>query len=140
MEKPTTLTAPEGQYIDLEESKIVYKAIEKVLPKTWRDYVNLTNLDRKLANFGINFTELSNYDKLILLRDYYNDGYKFNWNYTNGKVINKYSINYNFDAKILWTTSARCCKYSPFYFKSDELGREFITNFRGMLEEYFINL
>ena len=87
MEKPTTLTAPEGQYIDLEESKIVYKAIERVLPKTWRDYVNLTNLDKKLANLGINFTELSNYDKLILLRDYYNDGYKFDWNYPISKYV-----------------------------------------------------
>lgn len=132
MEKPTTLTAPEGQYIDLEESKIVYKAIERVLPKTWRDYVNLTNLD----SLGINFIELSNYDKLILLRDYYNDGYKFYWSYTN----TKYVINYNFDCKILLTISTRYYKYSPFYFKSEELGRKFIINFRDMLEEYFINL
>jgi len=103
--------------------------------------VNLTNLDRKLANLGINFTELSNYDKLILLKYYYNDGYKFDWGYNASKYgINKYVINYNFDSKTLWTTSTRCCKYSPFYFKSDELGREFITNFRDMLEEYFNNL
>lgn len=136
MEKPTTLTAPEGQYIDLEESKIVYKAIERVLPKTWRDYVNLTNLDRKLANLGINFTELSNYDKLILLRDYYNDGYDFDWNYTD----TKYLINYNFDSKILWVTSTRYYKYSPFYFKSYELGKEFMSNFDTKLREYFINL
>ena len=136
MEKPTTLTAPEGQYIDLEESKIVYKTIERVLPKTWKDYVNLTNLDKKLANLGINFTELSNYDKLILLRDYYNDGYKFDWSYSNSKYI----INYNLDSKFLWTSSAWYYKYSPFYFKSEELGRKFIINFRDMLEEYFINL
>ena len=129
MEKPTTLTAPEGQYIDLEESKIVYKAIERVLPKTWRDYVNLTN-------FGINFIELPNYDKLILLRDYYNNGYKFEWSYTN----NKYVINCNLNSKVLWVTSTQYYKYSPFYFKSEELGRKFIINFRDVLEEYFINL
>lgn len=136
MEKPTTLTAPEGQYIDLEESKIVYKTIERVLPKTWRDYMNLTNLDRKLANLGINFIEISDYDKLLILRDYYNDDYEFNW-YDNSS---KYIINYNFDSKILWITTTRYYKYSPFYFKSEELGKEFITNFRNILEEYFINL
>jgi len=136
MEKPTTLTAPEGQYIDLEESKIVYKAIERVLPKTWIDYVNLTNLDRKLGNLDINFIELSNYDKLILLRDYYNDGYKFYWSYP----ISKHVINCNLNSKALWVSSTQYYKYSPFYFKSEELGRKFILNFRDMLEEYFINL
>lgn len=136
MEKPTTLTAPEGQYIDLENSKIVYKPIERVLPKTWKDYVNLTNLDRKLANLGINFTELSNYDKLRMLRDYYNDDYEFNWCDNSFKYV----INYNFDSKILWINTTRYHKYSPFYFKSEELGKEFMTNFDTKLREYFINL
>ena len=136
MEKPTTLTAPEGQYIDLEESKIVYKAIERVLPKTWRDYVNLTNLYRKLTSLGIDFTELPNYDKLLMLRDYYNDGYKFNW-YVNSP---KYIINYAFDSKLLWIATTRYHKHSPFYFKSEELGKEFMTNFDTELKEYFINL
>ena len=136
MEKPTTLTAPEGQYIDLEESKIVYKAIERVLPKTWKDYMNLTNLYRKLANLGINFTELSNYDKLIILRDYYNDDYEFNW--SDDSI--KYIIHYKFGSKILWVTTTRYYKYSPFYFKSEELGKEFMTNFDTKLREYFNNL
>ena len=136
MEKLTTITAPEGQYIDLKNSKIVYKPIERVLPKTWKDYVNLTNLDRKLANLGINFIELSNYDKLILLRDYYNNGYKFEWSYP----ISKHVINYNLNSKVLWVSSTQYYKYSPFYFKSEELGRKFIINFRDTLEEYFINL
>ena len=136
MEKPTTLTAPEGQYIDLEESKIVYKTIERVLPKTWKDYVKLTNLDRKLANLGINFIEISDYDKLLMLRDYYNDGYEFNWCDNSFKYV----INYNFDSKILWITITRYHKYSPFYFKSEELGKEFMTNFGTKLREYFNNL
>ena len=136
MEKLTTITAPEGQYIDLENSKIVYKSIERVLPKTWRDYVNLTNVDRKLDNLDINFIELPNYDELILLRDYYNDGYKFNWSDNSPKYI----INYSFDSKLLWVSPIRYYKHSPFYFKSEELGKEFMINFDTKLREYFNNL
>ena len=74
MEKKTTITAPEGHYIDLENSKIVYKPIERELPKTWGDYCILTMTP--------SYKNLSMYDKLIKLRDYYNNGYRFNWNDT----------------------------------------------------------
>jgi hypothetical protein len=130
MRKQTTITAPEGHYIDLENSKIVYKPIERELPKTWGDYCILTMTP--------SYKNPSMYDKLIELRDYYNEECKFNW-YNNSP---KYCISSNFkdDFKLLHLVTIVNYKNSPFYFKSKELAEEFMTNFDDMLKEYFINL
>lgn len=130
MEKKTTITAPEGHYIDLENSKIVYKPIERELPKTWGDYCILT-----MTTY---YKNLPMYDKLIKLRDYYNNGHVFDW--CENPYELKYVIIFRYDGKTLEIDTLRYRKYSPFYFKSCHLANEFINNFKKELIEYFKNL
>lgn len=136
--KEMKIQVPEGYEIDREKStfeKIVFKKIERKLPKRWEelefiDGFFVSSLS-DIAKIGNNTTNDENNKnvfptkeeaeaclalaQLCQLRDRYNDGWKPNWE----DGTKKYTIYFN---KIL-------------AFKTKELRDKFLENFRDLIEQ-----
>ena len=145
------IQVPKGYVIDKEKStfeKIVFKKVEKELPKSWDDleiisgfYVD--SLSRVIKTSGEIYTE-ENYkntfptkkeakaclalSQLCQLRDRYNDGWKPDWD--NGKEY-KYSIVIN-NGRPFVETYFNVQKVLSF--KTEELRDKFLENFRDLIE------
>ena len=121
--------------------------IDYRLPKTWEEYRKLKGDEGEKANAALNFAYTSinsafpDYHdtqkhivlmKLHLLRDEYRQGWKPNW----GDNCYKYGVKWNiFPRKkeliVTW------CNYGPLFlsFPTEEIAREFLTNFRELIEQ-----
>lgn len=152
MEKEISITIPipEGFEIDKERSthtNIVCKPKKIILPKTWEEYKELTGGKlsyyensagfMRPSSFSGSYYEFKDKDtvaeyvalgKLIQLRDYYNDGWKPNWESSSEK---KYII-YTSENEIFrsWATSTN----RVLAFKTEELRDQFYYNFKDLLE------
>ena len=126
----TKVETPKNKCIDLENSKIVYKDIKRNLPKTWEEYITL------VSPINLYYDELSLYEKLIMLRNYYNDCGKIELN------INEtlYEISYIIKKKKLDIFESHIYKSTPFRFKTRKLAEEYCSNFKYEIHEYFLNL
>lgn len=149
-----TIEIPEGfelKKVSDTEYRIVKK--ENVLPKTWEEFCELnpvkdneyyissdscirtlTSATRNPNNDKNSFPSKEKAEailalcQLIQLRDYYNDGWKPDWN----EDSNKYVI-YFFRDEPAPTTNAGCAKILAF--KSRKLRDEFFDNFKDLIEK-----
>jgi hypothetical protein len=140
---------PEGYEIDRENStfeKIVFKKVEKELPKSWEDLYEVggwfVDFQSKVVTSGSMRTADSVKNRfptkeeveaclalaqLCQLRDRYNDGWKPDWKKDN----DKYTIIYSSD-KI--DTSFSVYSQRILSFKTVELRDKFLENFRDLIE------
>ena len=148
--KEFKIQVPEGYEIDKENStfeKIVFKKVEKELPKSWEDlefidgyYVDKDGKAHNYINFSTDYYNRNIFPteeeaeasvalaQLCQLRDRYNEGWKPNWE-DNGKI--KYCIEF-FKGKV-----EKDCHYGTkrvLCFKTRELRDEFLENFRDLIE------
>ena len=147
--KEFKIQVPEGYEIDKENStfeKIVFKKLEKELPKSWEELHMIKGWfvenGSGIYKFEKCFTISKNRNlfptkeeaeaclalaQLCQLRDIYNEGWKPDWK--NG--TEKYSIYFNAD-KIysgdIYKTQ------SVLSFKTKELRDKFLENFKGLIE------
>lgn len=148
--KEFKIQVPEGYEIDRENStfeKIVFKKVEKELPKSWKDlhqvkgwFVN-NRCEIEYYNKGdsTNDTDKNRFPtkeeaeacvalaQLCQLRDIYNEGWKPNWN----KETDKYTIIYSSN-KI--DTSFSVYTQRILSFKTVGIRDKFLENFRGLIE------
>lgn len=146
--KEVVIKIPEGYVIDKEKStftKIVFKKIQKVLPKTWGElervrgyYVTSSSCinaygsacDSSAKN-TVPTKELANailaLCQLLQLRDFYNDSWVANWTELNRKFcIEMYD---NAVSKDDYSNTHRVL-----HFKTRELRDEFLENFKDLIE------
>lgn len=138
--KEVKIECPEGYVIDNENStfeKIVFKKEEKKLPKTWDEYFEATppiEHNFHLDGYGVPkqyekaFVALN---KLICLRDVYNEGWKPAWNNPDQK---KYSIYYHTNY-VYMTFRENSDQTRVLTFKSEYLCHLFYENFRDIIEQ-----
>jgi hypothetical protein len=142
---------PDGYEIDKEQStfeNIVFKEIEKGLPKSWEEIENLQGFyingdssvsesDNKCVKLNHNRNIFATKEQaeasialaqLSQLREVYRQGWKPDW----GNVEAKYCIEYA-DNKVrinLW------CNINYFLsFQSEEIAKQFLENFRDLIEK-----
>lgn len=149
--KEMKIQAPEGYEIDREKStfeKIVFKKVERELPKKWEDlggvngfYINAQSDINPYYDSEIKGTTSKNIfptreeaeaclalAQLCQLRDRYNDGWKPDWE-DDGEI--KYCIEF-FKGKI-----EKECHYVTkrvLCFRTQELRDEFLENFRDLIK------
>ena len=149
--KEMKIQVPEGYEIDKENStfeKIVFKKVERELPKKWEDlggvngfYINAQSDINPYYDSEIKGTTSKNIfptreeaeaclalAQLCQLRDRYNDGWKPNWK-DDGEI--KYCIEF-FKGKI-----EKECHYITkrvLCFKTRELRDKFLENFRDLIK------
>lgn len=154
--KEFKIQVPEGYEIDRENStfeKIVFKKVEKELPKSWRELNNVSGCyvdkDSKIYNC-INFsTDYGNRNifpteeeaaaclalaQLCQLRDRYNDGWKPDWE---NRAQNKFIIYIHPDNEILFdkiSANTHAISRHLLTFKTEELRNEFLENFSDLIE------
>lgn len=148
--KELKIEVPAGYEIDKENStfeKIVFKKIEKELPKSWEElkvvegfYIDKdsniydcpkVNVLRKNKNVFPTEEEAEAclaLAQLCQLRDRYNDGWKPNWEDYNE---DKYCIEFC-QGRIETFFRVNCHKI--LIFKTEELRDEFLENFRDLIE------
>lgn len=147
--KEMKIQVPEGYEIDKEKStfeKIVFKKIEKKLPKSWKEFGEVQGwFVSELSDIDYSEGHSTDYrDKNIFpskeeaeaclalaqlcqLRDRYNSGWKPDWK--NEKEL-KYAI------EIFWDNIVKReyeCRYKVLAFKTEELRDEFLENFRELI-------
>jgi hypothetical protein len=145
--KEIKIECPEGFEIDKEKStfeKIVFKKKEKSLPKSWIEFAKLQecnhtfHLGCEILNYnGYSSvfvpdkyaTAIAELNKLIRLRDYYNDGWEPDWK---NQHQDKYSIITIGNSIIKDCTWCRRCILS---FKDKETRNEFYNNFKDLIEQ-----
>lgn len=148
--KEFKIQVPEGYEIDKENStfeKIVFKKIEKELPKRWEDleiidgyYVdedskiyNCTEFTKAVKNRNIFPTKEEAeacvaLAQLCQLRDRYNEGWKPDWK--NDREL-KYTIEIFCDDIVKRIYE---CRYKALAFKTEELRDKFLENFRDLIK------
>ena len=148
--KEFKIQMPEGYEIDKENStfeKIVFKKIEKELPKSWEDLMGVSGYyvdgNSKIYK-GIDFTIVADnrnifptkeeaeaclaLAQLCQLRDRYNYGWKPDWK---DAYERKYCIEI-YKERIQKENSSITRKV--LFFKTEELRDEFLENFRDLIE------
>ena len=148
--KEMKIQAPEGYEIDKENStfeNIVFKKIEKELPKSWEDLKILNgyyvNESSEVDIFESYTTDEYNKNvfptkeeaeacvalaQLCQLRDRYNDGWKPDWEDYNET---KYCIEFC-QGRIETVDRVNCHKILTF--KTEELRDKFLENFRDLIK------
>ena len=148
--KEMKIQAPEGYEIDRENStfeKIVFKKVERELPKKWEDLMGVSGFyvdsHSKVNVFRGCFAKEETKNifptkeeakaclalaQLCQLRDKYNDGWKPDWN--NGKEY-KYSIVINTGRPFVETYFN---VQKVLSFKTEELRDKFLENFKDLIE------
>lgn len=148
--KEMKIQVPQGYEIDKENStfeKIVFKKVERELPKSWEDLKILNGYyvkDSSKVDLFKSYTT-DEYNKnvfptkeeaeaclalaqLCQLRDRYNDGWKPNWR-TGSEIKYCIIIDENKIVESQYITLNRVL-----HFKTPELRDEFLENFRDLIE------
>jgi hypothetical protein len=147
--KELRIQVPEGYEIDKEKStfeKIVFKRIERELPKRWEDLMGVSGCyvdsNSKVEVFKGCFAKEETKNvfptraeaeaclalaQLCQLRDRYNDGWKPDWEDSYVKYILYY---WGDDITKTHCTNAR----TLLSFKTQKLRDEFLENFRDLIE------
>lgn len=127
-----------GEQKDIVLGAFTLEELGVKLPSTFEEYLE------RCAKWGIkldadDYTDknpkIEAVKKLILLRDFYNNGWKPYW----GKTIeNKYHINKRYDRDINVLSFNVEMAFSPLTFltfNNSECAHEFLTNFRELIEQ-----
>ena len=127
-----------GEQKDIALGAFTLEELGEKLPSTFEEYLE------RCAKWGIKVEEYKYIDinpqieavkKLILLRDFYNNGWKPDW----GKIIeNKYHINKNYDRETNVLSFNVQIAFSPLTFltfNNSEYAHEFLDNFRELIEQ-----
>ena len=149
--KELKIEVPQGYEIDKEKStfeKIVFKKVEKELPKSWEEldivkgfYVNSlseiaeTGEETCAEEYNRNTFPTKEEAEAVLalaqlcqLRDRYNDGWKPNWR-TGSEIKYCIIVDENKIVESQYITLNRVL-----HFKTPELRDEFLENFRDLIE------
>lgn len=148
--KEFKIEVPQGYEIDKENStfeKIVFKKVEKELPKRWEDLKEIkgfyVNNYSEVTVFEYYFNAEENKNvfpteeeaeacvalaQLCQLRDRYNNGWRPDWN-DDGEQKYAIKIENNKTVKYILTSTS-----SVLSFKSVNLRDEFLENFRDLIE------
>lgn len=147
--KELKITPPEGFEIDESKStfkNIVFKEVEKELPKSWEEIENILgyyiNNQSNINKFSISNCESAKNTFVTLeqanaslalaqlsqLMNVYNDGWKPDWT----KEYNKYCIEICED-KI--KTVVYCSSNTFLAFKSNEIRTKFLEKFKDLIEQ-----
>ena len=147
--KEMKIQVPEGYEIDREKStfkKIVFKKIEKKLPKSWKEFGEVQGwFVSELSDIDYSEGHSTDYrDKNIFpskeeaeaclalaqlcqLRDRYNDGWKPDWT----DFTMKPSIYFHKD---IATTGENRSERTILYFRSEKIRDEFLENFGDLIK------
>lgn len=149
--KELKIEVPQGYEIDKEKStfeKIVFKKVEKELPKSWEEldvvkgfYVNslseIAGTEEETCAEEYNRNTFPTKEEaeacialaqLCQLRDIYNDGWKPNWR-TGSEIKYCIIVDENKIVESQYITLNRVL-----HFKTPELRDEFLENFRDLIE------
>lgn len=147
---------PEGKKAVLKDNKIVFEDIKPQLPKTWEEFCknypckkdecyittdcelysikegierNISH-DRNLLPSKQAVEQHLAYMQLHQLRDCYRQGWEPDWK---DEYSVKYAIVYNYDGELIVEDYI----VTPIFlsFQSEELAKEFISNFRDLIKE-----
>ena len=137
-----TIDIPEGHIIDVEHSDLSKGIIKfKKSDITYKDIEDALNLEKDLTGVACNInnvTKLSAIDKLINIANYYNKGWKPDWN-------NKYELKYCISFTTITNSYGVACRaqtsIDTIYFKHMEDVEAVINNpnFRGILDTIYKN-
>lgn len=137
-----TIDIPEGHIIDVEHSDLSKGIIKfKKSDITYKDIEDALNLEKDLTGVACNtnnVTKLSAIDKLINIANYYNKGWKPDWN-------NKYELKYCISFTTITNSYDVACRaqtsIDTIYFKHMEDVEAVINNlnFRGILDTIYKN-
>lgn len=127
-----------GEQKDIALGAFTLEELGVKLPSTFDEYLE------RCAKWGIKLDaedytdknpQIEALKKLILLRDFYNNGWKPDW----GKIIeNKYHINKNYDRETNVLSFNVQIAFNPLTFltfNNSEYAHEFLTNFRELIEQ-----
>lgn len=137
-----TIDIPEGHIIDVEHSDLSKGIIKfKKSNITYKDIEDALNLEKDLTGVACNINnvaKLSAIDKLINIANYYNKGWKPDWN--NG-IEFKYHIVFDYFDDMYKTRSKSQTCNNAIYFAHREDAQAVIDNpnFREILDEIFKN-
>ena len=154
--KEMKIQAPEGYEIDKEKStfeKIVFKKIERKLPKKWKDLYEVKGWFVDFQSDVVTSGSMRTADsvknrfptkeeaeaclalaQLCQLRDRYNDGWKPDWE---NRAQNKFIIYIHPDNEILFdkiSANTHAISRHLLTFKTEELRDKFLENFRDLIE------
>ena len=154
--KEMKIQVPEGYEIDREKStfkKIVFKKIEKKLPKSWKEFGEVQGwFVSELSDIDYSEGHSTDYrdknifptkeeaeaclalSQLCQLRDRYNDGWRPDWE---NRVQTKFIICISLDNKILFdkiSANTHAISKRLLTFKTEELRDKFLENFRDLIE------
>ena len=146
---------PEGKKAVLKDNKIVFEDVVFELPKTWKEFCDTFNTPDEeyyidnTSEIDIHSGEFRDYDfdknllsskeaakahlaliQLHRLRDCYRQGWKPDWK---DDTTIKYAIVYSYSREL----TVEEYSYTPMFlsFQSEELAKEFISNFRDLIEQ-----
>ena len=141
MKQTIEIEVPDGKKAVWKDNKVMFEDIEPQLPKTWEDFIEIKKLKYQSAGCFVEEIPKGLIDsyptlnqivavlKLKKLRDYYNN----NWHcdYRNENEKNVVIIRSHGELKIFveWTITTFLT------FKSTEIAKEFLTNFRELIEQ-----
>ena len=157
MKQTIEIEVPDGKKAVWKDGKVVFEDIKPQLPKTWKEFCELNptinteyffdnNCDLTPVGEGMRHEENDRnilpskqaaeahlaFMQLHQLRDCYRQGWKPDWS----DNCYKYGVKWNIFPKkkeliVTWRN------YDPLFlsFQTEEIAREFLTNFRDLIEE-----
>ena len=137
-----TIDIPEGHIIDVEHSDLSKGIIKfKKIDITYKDIEDALSLEENLTGVACNVNnvvKLSAIDKLINIANYYNKGWKPDWN---NDIEFKYHIVFDYFDDMYKTRSKSQTCNNAIYFAHREDAQAVIDNpnFREILDEIFKN-
>ena len=137
-----TIDIPEGHIIDVEHSNLSKGIIKfKKIDITYKDIEDALNLEKDLTGVACNVNnvaKLSAIDKLINIANYYNKGWKPDWN---NDVEFKYHIVFDYFDDMYKTRSKSQTCNNAIYFAHREDAQAVIDNpnFREILDAVYKN-
>ena len=137
-----TIDIPEGHIIDVEHSDLSKGIIKfKKIDITYKDIEDALSLEENLTGVACNVNnvaKLSAIDKLINIANYYNKGWKPDWN---NDIEFKYHIVFDYFDDMYKTKSKSQTCNNAIYFAHREDAQAVIDNpnFREILDEIFKN-
>lgn len=136
-----TIDIPEGHIIDVEHSDLSKGIIKfKKSNITYKDIEDALNLEEDLTGVACNINnvaKLSAIDKLINIANYYNKGWKPDWNNKEGKFY----ISYNFIHNAYFVIEDNSNNVGTIVFKRQKDAQAVIDNpnFREILDAVYKN-
>lgn len=132
--KELKIVAPEGYTIDKEHStleKIIFKPIDKELPKSWEEYCKIHSMGKNETYFPSEEYSKATIAlmKLIRLKNIYNKEWEPYWG-SNPNIKYVITVQHNDRFEILTFREG----HRSLMFKTRILAEQFLENFRDLIE------